>query len=129
VSNPADKHSHDDRPNKQSYLLVQGVSFGRELAQARAVERIETRLEAERLVHFPVPRHVLHQLEPAEPNRPVLQKILSDLDRVLGKVRGAVGVHLGRGPDLEGTRGCLPGLLLGFHHIDPAHRNKRNDHV
>lgn len=124
VSNLVEKHSKADLPNRQSYLLVQGVALGRELAQARAVEGIQARLQAERLVHFPVPAHVLHQLETSEPNRPVLQEILSDLCRVLGKVRGAVGVHLRGGPDLEGTRRCLSRLLLGFDHIDPAHRKK-----
>jgi hypothetical protein len=106
------------QPRRAAHLLVQGVPLGRELSQPRAVERVEARLQPERLVHLSVPRHVPHQVEPAEPNGPVPEQILPDLPRVLGKVGSPLGVDLLRRPDLERTARGLSGLPLGLGDVD-----------
>mmetsp|Transcript_22572 Transcript_22572/g.33030 ORF Transcript_22572/g.33030 Transcript_22572/m.33030 type:complete len:381 (-) Transcript_22572:380-1522(-) len=86
-------------------LLVKGITLTGKLPESRAVQRIETGVNAQRFVHGTVALHALHQVESAEPDGSVLEQIGLDLIRVFGEEFGSLGVVTLCGPHLQGTVG------------------------
>mmetsp|Transcript_20817 Transcript_20817/g.52847 ORF Transcript_20817/g.52847 Transcript_20817/m.52847 type:complete len:506 (-) Transcript_20817:13-1530(-) len=83
------------------HLLVHGVCLGEELAQAGAVQRVEARVQVERLPHASEPLLVLHQVELTEPDRAVLLQHRLELVPALDEVGHALLVGFRRRDHLD----------------------------
>jgi len=64
-------------------LLVDPVLLGRELPQARGVDRVQAHVQAQRVVHLPETRALAGHPHPLDENRPVLDQVGLDLLPVL----------------------------------------------
>mmetsp|Transcript_48262 Transcript_48262/g.103048 ORF Transcript_48262/g.103048 Transcript_48262/m.103048 type:complete len:424 (+) Transcript_48262:1-1272(+) len=93
-------------------LLVDAVAFGEELAQARCVDRVEARVELERLPEGAEARRILHEIKAFEPDGAVLREQISKLVLAVAEVRLAQRVG-GIGSDhLDRARARLLGGIL-----------------
>mmetsp|Transcript_13983 Transcript_13983/g.28352 ORF Transcript_13983/g.28352 Transcript_13983/m.28352 type:complete len:334 (+) Transcript_13983:317-1318(+) len=100
------------------HLLIDGIPLREELAEARAVQRVEARVKVEGLPHPAEPLLVLHQVELSEPDRAVLLQHRLEFVSALNKVGDTLGVRLRRRDDLNRTGRKILLLVLILPKLD-----------
>ena len=99
-------------------FLVQRVALGGKLAQTRGMEGIQAGLESQGMPHGPVAVDVLHEIEAANPDGAMFEKVGTNLLLVLTEILDALGVVLGRRSELEGAVRLLLGNGLRLLNAD-----------
>mmetsp|Transcript_18313 Transcript_18313/g.28673 ORF Transcript_18313/g.28673 Transcript_18313/m.28673 type:complete len:309 (+) Transcript_18313:573-1499(+) len=102
------------------HLLVKGISLTSKLPQTTRMQRIQARFQSKCLVHLPISRNALHQIESTEPDCSILQKVSAEFITIFGKVFSTHGIVGGRCSHFQGTMGHFFGFFLSLDDVNSS---------